>query len=158
VARRVWSKDNPYNVLSRHLKWLGIGLLMGAIYDVVVGLWGLFWPKWMAVLMGVDLPRVRFYFYLWPLLHMVFACFGFMAWMDTKRNIAIVAGAIIGRTIYALFMFAAVWRLDVRPAWAIAGTISLILALAHIVSLRKSDFTFWEVLIRAGNPPGAGRK
>jgi hypothetical protein len=163
VARRIWSKDTPYNVLGRHLKQLGVGLLIGAIYDVVVGLWGLFWPRWLASLMGVDLPRVadprlRFYFYMWPLLHMVFASFGFMAWMDTKRNIAIVAGAIVGRTIYALFMFAAVWRLDVHPAWAIAGAISLLLAVAHIVSLRRSDFTFWEVLLRAGNPPGAGRK
>ena len=153
MSRRAWIKDTPYNVLWRHLKRLGVSLLAGALYDIALGLIGLFWPKWLAVLLGVHLPRERFFFYLWPLLHLVFACFGVMAWMDVKRNIAIVAGAIVGRTIYALFMFAAVWRLDVRPTWAIAGAISLILAIAHGAYLRKSDLTFWEVLIRAGNPP-----
>jgi hypothetical protein len=113
VARRTWSNDTPYNVLGRHLKRLGIGLLVGGIYDTVLGLWGLFWPESLAALLGIDLPPERFYFYLWPLLHAVFACFGFMAWMDVKRNIAIVTAAMVGRVVYALFMFAAVWRLDI---------------------------------------------
>ncbi|UCC64578.1 MAG: hypothetical protein JSV36_05875 [Anaerolineae bacterium] len=158
MARRTWNNDTPYNVLGRHLKSLGAGLLGGAIYDATLGLWGLFSPGSLARLMGIDLPPERFYFYLWPLLHAVFACFGFMAWMDTKRNIAIVAGAIVGRVVYALFMFAAIWRLDVPWIWAVAGAISLILAVTHSVYLRKSDFAFWEVLLRAGNPPGIDKR
>jgi hypothetical protein len=158
VARRTWSKDSPYNVLGRHLKRLSVGLLAGAIYDTLLGLWGLFWPSSLATLLGIPLPTERFYFYLWPLLHAVFACFGFMAWMDVKRNIAIVAATIVGRVVYATFMFAAVWRLDVPWIWAAAGGISLILAVTHGIYLRMSDFTFWEVLIRAGNPPGIKRR
>jgi drug/metabolite transporter superfamily protein YnfA len=158
VARRTWSNDTPYNVLGRHLKRLGISLLVGGIYDTVLGLWGLFWPESLAALLGIDLPPERFYFYLWPLLHAVFACFGFMAWMDVKRNIAIVTAAMVGRVVYALFMFAAVWRLDISWVWAAAGGISLALAMTHGVYLRKSDFTFWEVLSRAGNPPGIERR
>jgi hypothetical protein len=158
VARRTWNVDTPYNVLGRHLNRLAASLLVGAIYDTALGLWGLFWPESIATAIGIDLPRERFYFYLWPLLHAVFACFGFMAWMDVKRNIAIVAGALVGRVVYAGFMFAAVWRLDVPWVWAVAGAISLALAVTHGVYLHKSDFSFWEVLIRAGNPPGIGRR
>ena len=158
MTRRTWSNDTPYNVLGRHLKRLGVGLLAGAIYDTALGLWGLFGPDSLATAIGIDLPRERFYFYLWPLLHAVFACFGFMAWIDVKRNIAIVAAAIVGRVVYALFMFAALWRLGVPWVWGAAGGISLILAVTHGVYLRKSDFRFWEVLIRAGKPPGLGRR
>jgi hypothetical protein len=158
VARRTWSNITPYNVMGRQLKRLGIGLLIGAIYDTTLGLWGLFWPGSLATLLAISLPKERFYFYLWPLLHAVFACFGFMAWMDVKRNIAIVAAVMIGRVVYALFMFAAVWRLSVPWIWAAAGGSSLILAVTHGVYLRKSDFTFWEVLLRAGNPPSIDHK
>jgi hypothetical protein len=158
VARRTWSRDTPYNVLGRHLKRLGAGLLVGALYDLTVGLWGLLGPRSLAAVLGIDLPAERFYFYLWPLLHAVFASFGIMAWINTKRNIAIVAGAIVGRTVYAGFMFAAVWRLHVPGIWAAAGGLSLILAVTHGVYLRKSDFTFWEVLLRAGTPPSIERR
>ena len=39
-------------------------------------------------------------------------------------------------------------------AWLFDGGISLFLAAAHYVHLRRADFGLWEVFIRAGNPPG----
>jgi hypothetical protein len=154
---RTWLDDTPYNLLERNLKWLGKTMLAGAVWDVLLALVSLVFPGWLAGVMGLTLPQPVFYFYLWSIIHLVFACFGVLAWMDTKRNIVIVIGAITGRVIYAVFMFLSVLFLDVRPAWAIAGGISLILAVVHYVLLRLSDFGFWEVFIQAGNPPGMRR-
>ena len=76
--------------------------------------------------------------------------------MDPKRNIVIVTGAIVARAIYALLMF---W-LALHGHWimAVFGGISLAFAAIHYVLLRLSDFGFWEILSRAGNPPGMRRR
>ncbi len=95
---------------------------------------------------------------LLSLAHLMLACFCVLAWLDVKRNILIAAGAIVTRGSYALFMFLSVWLLHVRPMWAILGGISLAFAGVHYVLLRLSDFGLWEVLVRAGNPPGMRRK
>jgi hypothetical protein len=89
----------------------------------------------------------------WPLVHLTLPCFCILAWLDTKRNIVIVTGAIIARVIYALFTVFLVLAIDAHPVWAILGGISLAWAVAHLVLLRLSDFSFWEILKRAGNPP-----
>lgn len=151
-------EDTPYSRLGRNLAWLGRTMLAGALYDLVLGLLGLFSPSLVIRLMHLAAPGELFYFYFWPLLHLVFACFGVLAWMDVKRNVVIVTGAIIARTIYAFFMFVAVGALQARMAWAVLGGVSLLLAGGHYVFLRLSDFSFWEVLLRAGNPPAMWRR
>lgn len=118
----------------------------------------LFFPSWAVGLMGLPIPHDMFYLYFWSMVHLVFACFCVVAWMDIKRNIVIVAGAILGRTAYALFVFASVLVLGVRRVWAVWGGISLALAVVHYVLLRLSDFEFWEVYSRAGNPLGVRQR
>lgn len=150
----MWLNDTPYDWLERKLKWLGRTMLLGAVHDVVLGLAGLLFPARVLEVMGALPPLERFYFYLWPLLYLVFACFGILAWLDVKRNILIVTGAIVARVLYAVFTFASVLFLAAPSSLAILGTISVALAVTHYVLLRLSDFAFWEVLFRAGNPPG----
>jgi hypothetical protein len=157
LADKVWLDDTPYDLLDRNLKRLGASMLVGAVYDVVLGLMSLAFPSWILGWLGQPLPASMFYFYLWPVMHLVFACFYTLAWMDPKRNIVIVTGAIVARLLYAGFMFVSVLMLGVGSTWAFFGVLSLILAVVHYVFLRLSDFGFWEVFVRAGNPPGMRR-
>ena len=155
---KMWLDDTPYAWLERNLKRLGASLLVSAIYDVGLGLSSLLFPPWLSGLLGIPVPEDLFYLYLWSLAHLMSACFCVLAWLDIKRNILMAAAAIVARVSYALFMFLAVWLLRVRPAWAILGGISLAFAAAHYILLRLSDFGLWQVLVRAGNPPGMRRK
>jgi hypothetical protein len=92
------------------------------------------------------------------LAHMILPCFCILAWMDTKRNIVVVTGAIGARVLYALYLSAWVVMRGYSYGWAVFGGISLVCALAHYVLLRMSDFGFWEVLLRAGNPPSMRKR
>ena len=59
--------------------------------------------------------------------------------------------------IYGVFLLSQSIQQDAGYAWVVLGLISLLLAIAHYVLLRLSDFRFWEVIRRAGNPPGVRR-
>ncbi len=158
MSRKAWLNDTPYNQLERNLKRLGKSMLGGVIYDLLLAAACLAFPGPIASVMGVTYSQGMFCFYFLPLVHLLLPCFCFLAWMDTKRNVVIVTGAIAARVLYALFMFASVLLLHVHPNWAILGAISLALAAVHYWLLRISDFGFWEVVSRAGNPPGMRRR
>jgi hypothetical protein len=158
VPDRMWLDDTPYIWLQRNLKTLGVTLLISAGYDVGLSVFNLLFPSWMGTWLGIPMPEGLFYLYLWSLAHLVFAWFCVLGWLDVKRNILIAAGALVARVGYALFMFLCVWRLHIRATWAIFGGISLAFAVAHYVLLRLSDFGLWQILVRAGNPPGMRRK
>jgi O-antigen/teichoic acid export membrane protein len=151
VGQRSWVGDSPYNMLDRNLKTMGLTMLVGAILDLIVALGTLLFAPQIAAWVGLEQADETFY--LLTLVHLVFPPFCILAWMDTKRNVAIVTGAIVARTIYALFTFALVLLLGAAWIWAIAGGASLLLAVVHYVFLRRSDFGFWEVFSQAGNPP-----
>jgi hypothetical protein len=133
-------------------------MLVGAIMDAMLALLLLLYPSQISALMGINTAQQAFYLRFLPLVHLVFPCFCIFAWMDTKRNVAIVSAAIIARLVYALYVFALVLTGSIRWAWTWIGAVSLGLAIAHYVLLRKSDFAFWEVFSRAGNPPGFRRR
>jgi hypothetical protein len=133
-------------------------MLLGVVYDLGMSLTCLVFPRWFAGRLGLSVLQGAFGLYLLSLVHLVLACFGVLAWMDIKRNIVIVTGAILARLVYAVFMLGAVWQFSLGPAWAVGGVISLALALSHYVFLRLSDFGFWDVIRRAGNPPGLRRR
>ena len=151
MGQKAWVGDSPYNMLDRYLKTMGLTMLVGALLDLVLALSALFLAPQFAAWLG--LAQVDVTYYLLPLIHFIFPPFCILAWMDTKRNVAVVTGAILARVIYALFTFAIVLLLRASWIWAIAGGISLLLAITHYVFLRLSDFGFWEVFSQAGNPP-----
>lgn len=153
MAQKTWLNDSPYNMLDRNLRRLGLTMLVSSIVDIVLALVTLLFPAWVVSLMGVDASRQAFSL-LFPLVHLVFPCFCVLAYMDTKRNVAIVAGALMARMIYALFMLSAILFRGARWTWAIPGGIALAVAIVLYAFLRLSDFGFWEVFSRAGNPPG----
>ncbi len=158
MNHKAWLNDTPYNQLERNLKRLGKSMLGGVIYDLLLAAICLAFPGQIARVMGLSAPYDLFCFYFLPLVHLLLPCFCILAWMDTKRNVVIVTGAIAARVLYAAFMFASVLFLHVHPAWAILGAISMLLAAIHYWLLRISDFGFWEVFSRAGNPPGMRRR
>ena len=151
MGQKGWVGDSPYNMLDRYLKTMGLTMLVGALLDLVIAASAFFLAPQITAWLGLTQPDVTYY--LLPLVHLIFPPFCILAWMDTKRNIAIVSGAILARVIYALFAFALVLLVRASWLWAIAGGISLLLAIVHYVFLRLSDFGFWEVFSRAGNPP-----
>jgi hypothetical protein len=157
MTQKTWLNDSPYNMLDRNLKRLGLTMLIGSIVDLLFALATLLFPAWVISLMGVDAPEEVFSWFF-PLVHLVFPCFCILAYMDTKRNIAIVTGALLARAIYALFLLLPILIRGARWTWAIPGGISLALAISHYLFLRLSDFGFWEVFSRAGNPPGMRNK
>ena len=153
MVRKMQPDGTPYNTLERNLGRLGITMLIFAIYDLAIALLTLLWPRLIVQIS----KTVHEPFYFLPLIHITFSCFCIPAWMDTKRNIVIVASAIIARVIYAGIVFALVLAGSLPPALAVLGGISLIFAIIHYIFLRLSDFGLWEVVIRAGNPPGMRR-
>lgn len=154
MTQKTWLDESPYDWLERNLLWLGKTMLIGAVYDVLLAVAGFVFPRWVAQLIGMPDLVAIFGLYQWSMVHVVFACFCVLAWMDVKRNIVIVSGAVLARVIYAVLMLVLVLFVGAPVAWLILGGISLLLAAAHVVLLRMSDFGFWEVLLRAGNPPG----
>jgi hypothetical protein len=153
MTRELWRGHTPYDMLDRNRKRMRLTMLVGMVLDVILALSALLFPAWLLALMGVARGQEIFCLQFWPLIHLVFPCFYVLAWVDVKRNVAIVAGAVLARSIYALFMFVSVWVRGASWAWAVAGGLSLALAVSHYVFLRLSDFGFWEVLSQAGNPP-----
>jgi len=151
-----WRKDTPYERLDRNLRRLGWTMLLGAVYDTCLGLFGLLFPSLLAPWIGFSGTRAEFAF--WPLVHLMLPCFYIFAWMDTKRNVAIVAGAILARVIYALVTILEVAWVGAALLWTIFGGMSVLFAIVHYVLLRRNVFCFREVLVRAGNPPRLGRQ
>ena len=158
MTRKIWLDDTPYNWLERNLKRLGTTMLLSAIYDIALGLSLFLFRSWFANLLHLSTLQDQAHLGFWALSHLILPCFCVLAWMDTKRNVVIVTGAIIARTIYAMFMFASILFGNAHPIWAVFGGISLAFGLAHYILLRLSDFGFWEILSRAGNPPGMKRR
>ncbi len=154
MTRRRSDNRSPYDALERNLARLGATMLAGAIADLATALVALLLPSWLSQFMGDGVTRTSLSLQFWPLVHLVFPCFYIMASMDPKRNVVIVAGAILSRLIYAAFMLAAALGRGMGVAWLLDGGISLVLAALHYIYLRRSDFGLWEVFIRAGNPPG----
>jgi hypothetical protein len=159
LIERDLDRDNPYNRLARNVQRLRWTMLAGMVYDGILVAVGIVAPRGLLEWGGGIVPQQPFYLRFWSFLHLTLASFYFLAWMDVKRNIAIVAGAVVVRIAYAFFLFAALWL--ERPhigIWAGLGAISLLLGISHYFFLRLSDFGLWEVLSHAGNPPGARRR
>jgi O-antigen/teichoic acid export membrane protein len=156
--RKQWQGDSPYDMLDRNLKRMGLTMLIGAILDVILAIAVFLFPLRFMALTGMGAPQDMFYLQLLPLLHLVLPAFCIVVWMDPKRNVAGATAAIIARLVYAVFMFVSVWIRGLGWVWAAVGATSLALAVSHYVFLRRSDFGFWEVFSRAGNPPGAQKR
>ncbi|MBN1935408.1 MAG: hypothetical protein JW934_12135 [Anaerolineae bacterium] len=157
MAAKIRPDGTPYNILEQNLKRLGTTMLLFSIYDLIVALLFLVWPQWFLNLL--DYSGARYEFRTFALVHLLLPCFCMLAWMDPKRNIVIVTGAIMARVMYTVVL--AIWILidHVPLAFAVFGGISLLFAALHYLFLRRSDFGFWEILSRAGNPPGvSGRR
>ncbi len=156
MVNKMRPDGTPYNRLEQNLKRLGTSMLVFSIYDLIIALLFLLWPQWLLILIGDT--AARYGFRTFALTHLILPCFCMLAWMDPKRNIVIVTGAIIARVVYALVLAIWIFGEHVPPVFLLFAAISLVFAVVHYVFLRLSDFGFWEILSRAGNPPGVRGK
>ena len=139
--------------LERNLKILGITMLVGALFDWATATLALFWPGQVAALLGMSIPGDPMIFRLCGLLLAIPALFYVMAFIDTKRNVAIVATTIIGRACLGIFFASQVLFMNAPYSWLVIGLINLGFAAVHLIFFKMSDFDFWPILRRAGNPP-----
>jgi hypothetical protein len=139
--------------LERNLKVLGFTMLLGALFDWVTAALVLFLPNPAAALLGMSGPDNQMISRLCGLLLAIPALFYIIAFVDTKRNVAIVAMAIIGRAGLGMFFITHEWFLTAPLSWLVIGLINLGFAAVHLVFFKMSDFDFWPILRRAGNPP-----
>ena len=156
--RTTWNGDTPYNVLDRNLKWLGLTMLISALFDVVMVVLILVFSQSIVSVLRLESDVEVLSLQNMALSHMILPCFCMLAWMDTKRNIVVVTGAIGARVLYVLYLSTWVVIKGYSYGWMVLAGVGLMFAVAHYVLLRMSDFGFWEVLIRAGNPPGMRKR
>ena len=139
--------------LERNLKILGITMLLGALFDWTTAALIMFLPGPVAVFLGMPSPSDPMIFRLCGLLLAIPGLFYVMAFVDTKRNVAIVAATIVGRASLGVFFVVYVLFLAVPRPWLVIGLINLGFAAVHLIFFKMSDFDFWPILRRAGNPP-----
>ncbi|MCR4408544.1 MAG: hypothetical protein NUW24_16755 [Anaerolineae bacterium] len=139
------------NQLERNLKILGMTMLLGAIFDWATATLLLFLPTQTAAFLGVSSDRLILR--LCGLLLAIPALFYLMAFGDTKRNVAIVAAAIVVRACLGAFFVVHVLFLAAPSSWLAIGLLNLGFAAIHLTFFKLSDFDFWPILRRAGNPP-----
>lgn len=152
---------SPLNRLERAVRSLGITMGVGACYDLLRGGMLLAAPVWAWGLVGLELAEGDvFVFRLMGLLLLVLGGVYLLGWLDTKRNVVLVAVAIIARVGEAVFWGIGVALGEVPTMGWLLALIAVGLGVVHYVFLRKSDFGFWEVLLRIGRPPslGGGRR
>jgi hypothetical protein len=141
------------NQLERNLKVLGITMLLGAIFDWATAALVLFLPGQVAVLLGAPFSGDPLILRLCGLLLAIPALFYVMAFGDTKRNVIIVTVAIVVRACVGAFFVVHVLFLAAPSSWLMIGLINLGFAAVHSIFFKLSDFDFWPILRRAGNPP-----
>lgn len=136
--------------LERNLKVLGITMLLGAIFDWAMAALFLLSTQ-IATLLGVSGDQLILR--LCGILLATPALFYLMAFGDTKRNVVIVATAIVVRTCLGAFFIVHTLLLAAPGSWLAVGLLNLGFAASHLTFFKLSDFDFWPILRRAGNPP-----
>lgn len=141
------------NQLERNLKVLGITMLLGAIFDWATAALVLFVPAQVATFLGVPISGEPVILRLCGLLLTIPALFYLVAFGDTKRNVVIVTVAIVVRACLGAFFTLHVLFQAASSSWLAIGLINFGFAAVHLVFFKLSDFDFWPILRRAGNPP-----
>jgi hypothetical protein len=147
-----WGADNM-SQLERNLKILGVTMLVGALFDWAIAALVFFRPGQVATFLGMSISGDLMTFRLCGLLLAILPLFYIMAFIDTKRNVAIVAATIVGRVGLGVFFVVHVLFLAAPRPWLAVGLINLGFAAVHLIFFKLSDFDFWPILCRAGNPP-----
>lgn len=139
--------------LERNLKVLGITMLLGAIFDWVTATLIFFWPGQAGTFLGLPVSGNQMTLRLCGLLLAFPALFYLMAFGDTKRNVVIVTVATVVRAcLGGFFLLHVLFRLA-SNVWLAIGLINVGFAATHLTFFKLSDFDFWPILRRAGNPP-----
>ncbi|MBC7250639.1 MAG: hypothetical protein H5T62_10185 [Anaerolineae bacterium] len=141
------------NQLGRNLRTLRITMLLGIIFDWTIAILVLSLPVRTAALWGITDAGELEVWRLCGLLLAIPALFYIMTVIDIKRNVSIVAAAIVGRICLGAFLVAHVIFSAAPVSWLALGLGNLGFAAMHSIFFKLSDFDFWPILRRAGNPP-----
>jgi len=134
----------------RNLRILGLTMLAGAIYDWAVGLPILFAPGFITGLFGLPFPTDLMYFRGGGMIFVTLPFFYLLAYVNAERNIAVVAAAIVVRSLgFAFFIIHSLF-LGEPLIFTLFGLADLAFAIVHYYFLRRSGYGLWRTLLTAG--------
>jgi len=134
---------------TRNLRALALTMLAGSIYDWVMGLLIFFAPGFITGLFGLPFPTDLMYFRGGGMVFVTLPFFYLLAYANVERHIAVVAAAIVVRTLgFAFFVIHSLF-LGEPPIFILFGLADLAFAIAHYYLLRRSGYGFWQALLTA---------
>ena len=134
----------------RNLRILGLTMLAGVIYDWAVGLPILFAPGFITRLFGFPFPTDLMYFRGGGMVFVTLPFFYLLAYANAKRHIAVVAAAIVVRSLGFAFFVIHCLFLGEPPIFILFGLADLAFAVVHYYFLRRSGYGLRRTLLTAG--------
>lgn len=129
-------KDRIDTAAHRQLR---VSLVAGSLYDVCFAVVNLVFPEAGGRLLGIPLPEDQLYLRFTGIFLIVLAMFYMLPAIHPGRYLGNVAVAIIGRSLGAIFLFAAVAGWDRPRVFLLLGAGDLFFALVHAVLLWRAE-------------------
>ena len=118
---------------------LRITLTMGSLYDLAFAFINLAAPRWGAEFFEIPMPAEQVYLRFTGIFLIMAALFYMLPVIHPGRYLGNVVVAIIGRTLGALFLFAAALFFAYPPAFILLGAGDLGFAVLHFYYLARAE-------------------
>lgn len=118
---------------------LRISLVAGSLYDAAFAVVNLLAPAACARLLGIALPEDEIYLRFTGVFLIILALFYMLPAIHPGRYLGNVTVAIIGRTLGAIFLFAAVMGWGRPSSFVLLGAGDLFFAALHAVLLWRAE-------------------
>ena len=120
-------------------KRLRVSLIAGSSYDFAFAIVNLIVPSVGARALGIALPQDELYLRFTGVFLIILALFYLLPAIHPGRYLGNVSVAIIGRTLGAIFLFAAVIGWSRPVIFLLLGAGDLLFALLHAVFLTRAE-------------------
>jgi hypothetical protein len=120
-------------------KRLRTSMIAGSLYDALFAIVNLIVPGIGARVLGLTLPEDEVYLRFTGVFLIILALFYLLPAIHPGRYLGNVAVAIIGRTLGAIFLFAAVIGWGRPPVFLLLGAGDLLFALLHAGLLARAE-------------------
>jgi len=118
---------------------LRITLLMGSLYDITFAFINLAAPRWGSEFLEIPMPAEQVYLRFTGVFLIMAALFYMLPVIHPGRYLGNVVVAIIGRTLGAVFLFAAALFFAYPPAFILLGAGDLGFAVLHFYYLARAE-------------------
>ncbi len=120
-------------------KRLRMSLIAGSLYDAAFAIVNLIVPSLGARALGIALPADELYLRFTGVFLIILALFYLLPAIHPGRYLGNVAAAIIGRTLGAIFLFAAVIGWGRPQIFLLLGAGDLLFAILHAIFLSRAE-------------------